>query len=269
MILGIHPVEWFTSRELNICTDMLLPQNWHQVFSAYWSQTGSQKPGVPATVCYHFPPADSLNPCAVMHKEPAESLIIVPAPEDGKNQRKCSSFLCQACACANAFSQRMFGCVDSGRDAESLVCRVSRWVFVSSAALWVGDRVDRNWTAQQGAVTSVHTFIVTQTMKMRNFCCIFNSWVTTPEAVCGCGHTLVDEGITSWHLFPFVCLLQHSMNGFPAVTLASCPSGMLSGTMWSLATYCWCLASNYLSPVISFPLVSAVSASCSQLSRLF
>lgn len=168
MILGIHPVEWFTSRELNICTDMLLPQNWHQVFSAYWSQTGSQKPGVPATVCYHFPPADSLNPCAVMHKEPAESLIIVPAPEDGKNQRKYSSFLCQACACANAFSQRMFGCVDSGRDAESLVCRVSRWVFVSSAALWVGDRVDRNWTAQQGAVTSVHTFIVTQTMKMKN-----------------------------------------------------------------------------------------------------
>ncbi|XP_073343396.1 transmembrane protein 144b [Pagrus major] len=33
--------------------------------------------------------------------------------------------------------------------------------------------------------------------------------------------------------------------------------GLLSGTMWSLATYCWCLASNYLSPVISFPLVSA------------
>ncbi|KAM8733798.1 transmembrane protein 144b [Acanthopagrus schlegelii] len=33
--------------------------------------------------------------------------------------------------------------------------------------------------------------------------------------------------------------------------------GMLSGTMWLLATYCWCLASNYLSPVISFPLVTA------------
>nr|XP_046262930.1 transmembrane protein 144-like isoform X3 [Scatophagus argus] len=33
--------------------------------------------------------------------------------------------------------------------------------------------------------------------------------------------------------------------------------GLLSGLMWALATYCWFLANNYLSAVITFPIVSA------------
>ncbi|XP_018534939.1 transmembrane protein 144b isoform X2 [Lates calcarifer] len=33
--------------------------------------------------------------------------------------------------------------------------------------------------------------------------------------------------------------------------------GLLSGLMWSLATYCWFLANNYLSAVITFPIVTA------------
>lgn len=41
-----------------------------------------------------------------------------------------------------------------------------------------------------------------------------------------------------------------------------CSLGLLSGLMWALATYCWFLANNYLSAVITFPIVNAVSTSC-------
>lgn len=105
---GIHPVEWFTSRELNICTDTLLPQNWHHVFSAYWAQTGSQKPGVPAAVRYHFPPADLLNPRAVMHKEPTESLIIVPVPEESQEMQQLP--LPSLCMCKHIHSEDIWMC---------------------------------------------------------------------------------------------------------------------------------------------------------------
>lgn len=37
------------------------------------------------------------------------------------------------------------------------------------------------------------------------------------------------------------------------------PSGLLCGLMWTLATYCWFLANNYLSAVITFPIANAVS----------
>ncbi|XP_060936270.1 transmembrane protein 144b [Limanda limanda] len=33
--------------------------------------------------------------------------------------------------------------------------------------------------------------------------------------------------------------------------------GLLSGLMWALATYCWFLANNYLSAVVTFPIITA------------
>lgn len=45
-------------------------------------------------------------------------------------------------------------------------------------------------------------------------------------------------------------------------------SGLFSGVMWALATYCWFLASDFLGSVITFPTVCAVSsASVSPASR--
>uniref|UniRef100_A0A8C2XH46 Transmembrane protein 144 n=1 Tax=Cyclopterus lumpus TaxID=8103 RepID=A0A8C2XH46_CYCLU len=47
------------------------------------------------------------------------------------------------------------------------------------------------------------------------------------------------------------------MNNRPRVYSRAVLPGLFSGLMWASATYCWFLANNYLSAVISFPIVSA------------
>ncbi|XP_069027608.1 transmembrane protein 144b [Embiotoca jacksoni] len=48
-----------------------------------------------------------------------------------------------------------------------------------------------------------------------------------------------------------------AMNNKPKVYPQVILPGLLSGLMWALATYCWFLANNYLSSVITFPIVTA------------
>lgn len=48
-----------------------------------------------------------------------------------------------------------------------------------------------------------------------------------------------------------------AMKNKPRVYSRAILPGMLSGVMWALATYCWFLANNYLSAVITFPIVTA------------
>ncbi|XP_020515076.1 transmembrane protein 144 [Labrus bergylta] len=48
-----------------------------------------------------------------------------------------------------------------------------------------------------------------------------------------------------------------AMRNRPRVYSKAILPGMLSGVMWALATYCWFLANNYLSAVITFPIVTA------------
>ncbi|XP_010741217.2 transmembrane protein 144b isoform X1 [Larimichthys crocea] len=48
-----------------------------------------------------------------------------------------------------------------------------------------------------------------------------------------------------------------AMNNKPRIYSRAILPGLLSGIMWALATYCWFLANNYLSAVITFPIISA------------
>ncbi|XP_067455998.1 transmembrane protein 144b [Thunnus thynnus] len=48
-----------------------------------------------------------------------------------------------------------------------------------------------------------------------------------------------------------------AMNNRPRVYSRVILPGLLSGLMWALATYCWFLANNYLSAVVTFPIVTA------------
>ncbi|XP_068451383.1 transmembrane protein 144b [Clinocottus analis] len=47
------------------------------------------------------------------------------------------------------------------------------------------------------------------------------------------------------------------MNNRPRVYSRAILPGLLSGLMWACGTYCWFLANNYLSAVISFPIITA------------
>uniref|UniRef100_A0A3Q3W966 Uncharacterized protein n=1 Tax=Mola mola TaxID=94237 RepID=A0A3Q3W966_MOLML len=52
-----------------------------------------------------------------------------------------------------------------------------------------------------------------------------------------------------------------AMKNRPRVYGRAILPGLSAGVMWTLGTYCWFLANNYLSAVITFPIVSAVSIS--------
>lgn len=47
------------------------------------------------------------------------------------------------------------------------------------------------------------------------------------------------------------------MNNRPRIYSRVILPGLLSGSMWAVGTYCWFLANNYLSAVITFPIVTA------------
>ncbi|XP_054453803.1 transmembrane protein 144b [Anoplopoma fimbria] len=60
--------------------------------------------------------------------------------------------------------------------------------------------------------------------------------------------------VASTVYFAIYCV---AMNNRPRVYSRVVLPGLLSGMMWALATYSWFLANNYLSAVITFPIVSA------------
>uniref|UniRef100_A0A8D3CZI3 Transmembrane protein 144 n=1 Tax=Scophthalmus maximus TaxID=52904 RepID=A0A8D3CZI3_SCOMX len=60
--------------------------------------------------------------------------------------------------------------------------------------------------------------------------------------------------VTSTLYFAIYCA---AMKNRPRVYSGAILPGLLSGLMWSLATYCWFLANTYLSAVITFPIVTA------------
>ncbi|XP_070693342.1 transmembrane protein 144b [Pempheris klunzingeri] len=60
--------------------------------------------------------------------------------------------------------------------------------------------------------------------------------------------------VASTVYFAIYCAAMHNR---PRIYSRVILPGLLSGMMWALATYCWFLANNYLSAVITFPIVSA------------
>ncbi|XP_076005373.1 transmembrane protein 144b [Genypterus blacodes] len=72
-----------------------------------------------------------------------------------------------------------------------------------------------------------------------------------PDYVCA-----LSAGIFLTSTFYFI-LYCAAMKNKPRVYSRAILPGFLSGFMWTTATYCWFLASNYLSAVITFPIVTA------------
>ncbi|XP_029516596.1 transmembrane protein 144 isoform X2 [Oncorhynchus nerka] len=60
--------------------------------------------------------------------------------------------------------------------------------------------------------------------------------------------------LTSTVYFSIYCV---AMRNRPRLFSRAILPGFLSGLMWTLATYCWFLANNYLSAVVTFPIVCA------------
>ncbi|XP_035017552.1 transmembrane protein 144b [Hippoglossus stenolepis] len=60
--------------------------------------------------------------------------------------------------------------------------------------------------------------------------------------------------VTSTVYFTVYCV---AMRNRPRIYSRLILPGLLSGLMWALATYCWFLANNYLSAVVTFPIVTA------------
>ncbi|XP_052344388.1 transmembrane protein 144 isoform X2 [Oncorhynchus keta] len=60
--------------------------------------------------------------------------------------------------------------------------------------------------------------------------------------------------LTSTVYFSIYCVAMRSR---PRLFSRAILPGFLSGLMWTLATYCWFLANNYLSAVVTFPIVCA------------
>ncbi|KAM3866974.1 transmembrane protein 144b [Diretmus argenteus] len=60
--------------------------------------------------------------------------------------------------------------------------------------------------------------------------------------------------LTSTVYFVIYCA---AMNNRPRVYSRAILPALLSGLMWAMATYCWFLANNYLSAVITYPIVTA------------
>ncbi|KAI2668600.1 Transmembrane protein 144 [Labeo rohita] len=73
-------------------------------------------------------------------------------------------------------------------------------------------------------------------------------------------------GLLIWALFNLLLGWASSRFGWFGIgaetvskpILNSCGAGFLSGIMWGVATCCWFLANHYLSPVVSFPIITTV-----------
>nr|XP_019959376.1 PREDICTED: transmembrane protein 144 isoform X2 [Paralichthys olivaceus] len=65
--------------------------------------------------------------------------------------------------------------------------------------------------------------------------------------------------LTSTLYFTIYCAAMHNR---PRLHSRLILPGLSSGLMWTLATYCWFLANNYLSAVITFPIITAGLANC-------
>lgn len=99
-----------------------------------------------------------------------------------------------------------------------------------------------------------HISIILWNIKLRDMS------VSAGHVQCGC-LCVDDRRRLLWSLALMTsCLLLCLTQGHLPVSF--CSPGLLSGTMWALASYCWFLANNYLSAVVTFPIVSAVSRWC-------
>lgn len=72
------------------------------------SSDGESETRGPGCSAIPFPPADLLNPRAVMHKEPTESLIIVPVPEESQEMQQLP--LPSLCMCKHIHSEDIWMC---------------------------------------------------------------------------------------------------------------------------------------------------------------